>query len=424
MAGLPTVFPHVVSDTIAPSPIDPRWLEIIARKAVARDRMREIMTRFGAPGRRPTRTPRPANDDALEVAAEPTAAPSISVRVLVTKPSRRRLRQSGVRQSADAAKMRAPIEAGKSEAVKDPTPLSHPTDHPRHTDIKTQKTHAQRIPANPTHRPRAIAGWADAGELPRVIAINRALPDFGVPFAFSLNFDPKIIAAANENTRGQLDLYRRRVARVLKREIGRSVTLWIGIETDDDGRQHVHGGLAMNDDEDPTIFEKALAKSGGNWTRSGSRCADVRRQRDPDGWACYSLKRVGRTRRHLREAAGLDPKAHVQLYSVTDDLRDAGERIHAEIRAELALEGHHRPLALTATPAAPEPIAAVSESPRRSHGHPAADLPLEYVQHLEDARRREHPEGVAALHSEIDADSGEVHARATENSHKGSFGIK
>lgn len=315
--------------TVAPSAND-EFMAIIRRGGLTREDWKPLMERFSAPMPKPTKAkgapipvPVPANDDD---APESTPVP---VRDLVTRAPGRQRRRSGVRQSADARKMRAHGKAAKGEAVEERTsPHSPPS----------------TAPAAPTPSPRTtrkspergLASWADAGELPRIIAINRALADLGTPFAFSLNLHPDVIRAANDNVRGFVDFIRRRVSLSLKRELGRTVPFWFVVETTSDGRPHLHGGLAMNDNEDTAVIERALAKAGDNWTTAGSRPADVRRQWAPDGWAVYPLKRMGRSRRHLREAAGLDPKARVPLYAVTSDLRAAGEKIHADIRRALA----------------------------------------------------------------------------------------
>ena len=272
-------------------------------------------------------------DDAIP-ADDPTPAPVCD---LVTKPApktRRLKRASGLRQREDARRMRALGQPDAEEVVEHlPPPSSTPQTHNKTTAENSAKA-TTTITTGATYR-RGIASWKDAGELPRIIAINRAVADLGVPFAFSVNFDPKLIRAGNANERGLLDYLRRRVALELKRATGRAVPMWVVVETDDDGLPHLHGGLALNDNDRPDVIEEALAKAGGNWTRQGSAPADVRRQWNADGWSAYPLKRMARTRRHLREASGLAPGAHVPLYAVTKDLRAAGERIHDEERKRI-----------------------------------------------------------------------------------------
>lgn len=261
--------------------------------------------------------------------AEPEPAP-VSVPDLVMRAAlrpRRKLRRSGLRQREDARRMRAHGRPDAEEVVNHlPTPANTNT-----TASTTTLTKAKS-----KARTRRIAAWEDAGDLPRVIAMNRALDRFGVPMAFSVNFDPRLIKAANDNARGQLDYYRRRVALALKRAVGVTPTMWVAVETDDDGRQHCHGGIALTDRHERAAILRGLVQAGGNWTTQGSAPADLRPQHDPDGWAIYPFKRTAWTKRHLREAAGLDADTRVTIYSCTDDLRTEAKRIYKEARQAIS----------------------------------------------------------------------------------------
>jgi hypothetical protein len=260
-----------------------------------------------------------------------SAAPVVVPEVVTKAPARTRRKRvrSGLRQREDARTMRAAARGRAEEVVEHPpssssTPTSPTKNANDNDDPKTTKTS--------TGRRRMIAPWGDAGELPRMIATNRALDRFGVPMAFSVNFDPKLIQAGNDNARGLLDYMRRRIALGLKRTFGETPPLWVAIETDDDGRPHLHGGIALTDQHAPAVVLGALAKAGGNWTRQGSAPADLRPQHDPDGWAAYPFKRAARTHRDLRQSAGLLPDARVGLYAASAELIAEGKRIHEETR--------------------------------------------------------------------------------------------
>lgn len=259
-----------------------------------------------------------------------------------TPRTRRRKRRSGLRQKEDAQKMRAGARAEAGEVVEH----LHPHTSTSKTTSSKTKTSAPKARTRITTRKRArmIASWEDAGELPRLIACNRALAELGQPFAFSMNLDPMLIAAANDNARGPLDHVRRRVVRAVQDAYGGARPLWVVLETDDDGRLHVHGGVALNDNDLPGRLEASLAKFGGGWTRRGSAPADVRAQWEPDGWAVYPLKRFERTRRHLRASTGKAAGAHIPLLSISDDLRVVGRRIHAEVRGVVGRLGGKRSL--------------------------------------------------------------------------------
>lgn len=301
-----------------PAPIQypaphPAWVALFDKNRRARERFAAIRARYSA-------SDEPANDEAVTPPLAPAFVPDLVTSA--PKPARRLKRRSGSRQSADARQIRQHARPSSGEPVED-LPSTSTTSK---TSTKTKT------------RTRGIASWEDAGELPQIIAVNRAVAVLGSPFAWSLNIHPDLIQAGNDNVRGLLDFMRRRVARHLNREMGRHMPFWFEIETDDDGRPHLHGGIPMaNDNEDAPAIERALVKAGGNWSRRGSAPADVRRQYEPDGWAVYGLKRIGRTRRHLREAAGLDQdedgkKKHITVWTCTDDLRTEGQRIHEETR--------------------------------------------------------------------------------------------
>ena len=214
--------------------------------------------------------------------------------------------------------MRGLAEAVKREAVEHPAPTSLPS-------LTASNDNGKR-------RARGLASWDDAGELPQLIAVNDGLADFGTPWAWSLNIHPDLIRAGNDNARGILDFLRRRVVLNLKRSLGRAVPMWLAIETDDEGRPHLHGGLALNDNDNRDDVRACLERAGGAWSRQGSAPVDIRLQWRPIGWAAYPLKRVARTRRDLRKSVGLDADAPVTVWSCSNDLRAAGKAIHAGLR--------------------------------------------------------------------------------------------
>lgn len=262
--------------------------------------------------------------------ASRSSAPVVVPEVVTKAPARTRRKRvrSGLRQREDARTMRAAARGRAGEVVEHlPPPSSTST-----STTKNANDNEPETTKTSTGRGRMIASWENAGELPRIIATNRALDRFGVPKAFSLNISPELIQAGNDNARGQLDYHRRRIALALKRAFGKAPPMWLVIETEDDGRQHLHGGIALTDRHDPVAILKTLSKACGDWTTQGSAPAYWRDQYDPDGWAAYPLKRKERTRRDLRQAAGLPPDARVGLYAASAELLAEGKRIHEEAR--------------------------------------------------------------------------------------------
>jgi hypothetical protein len=255
-----------------------------------------------------------------ELTADEPAAPVVD---LVKSSPRRKRRRSGLRDLQDRYRLRD-FERLAPAATTAPASAASVENPPS--------------PSSPLS-PSFIAAWRDTTEVTKVTFYSRALDSFGAPFAFTLNLSPDVIEAANDNKRGFLDLVRRRVARELKKELGREVPAWLMIETTEDGRPHLHGGLALSPELTAAEIEaatRAMNRAGGLWRGKGKEYqTDIRETYDPDGWARYSLKRIGRTKRHLREAAGLAPKAKVAILSVTRELRNEAERRHKEIRAAI-----------------------------------------------------------------------------------------
>lgn len=271
----------------------------------------------------------------VPVASAPRSSAPVVVTDVVTKAparTRRKRVRSGLRQREDARTMRAAARGRAEEVVEHLPPPSSTSSTSTSTTKNANDNDEPGTTKTSTGRGRMIASWENAGELPRIIATNRALDRFGVPRAFSLNISPELIRAGNDNARGQLDYHRRRIALALKRAFGAAPPMWLVIETEDDGRQHLHGGIALTDRHDPAAILKTLSKACGDWTTQGSAPAYWRDQYDPDGWAAYPLKRAPRTRRDLRQAAGLPPDARVGLYAASAELLAEGKRIHDEAR--------------------------------------------------------------------------------------------
>ena len=90
------------------------------------------------------------------------------------------------------------------------------------------------------------------------------------------------------------------IRRALKRVGKSSVEMWIIVETNRDGRLHIHGGCVCADVDLPAL-EKALTAAGGDWQDGQQgRQLVIANQYDPDGWVGYCLKDVSRTRKHVR----------------------------------------------------------------------------------------------------------------------------
>lgn len=108
---------------------------------------------------------------------------------------------------------------------------------------------------------------------------------------------------------------RRRLRRYLKAEFGRTVDYWFGVDISDEGRPHLHGGIAVSSNEAEALG-RALARAGGEWgsVRGVKHQTQVGDRMDDD-WASYATKKITRSR---QEVFG-------SMISVTDSIRRAAK---------------------------------------------------------------------------------------------------
>jgi hypothetical protein len=126
--------------------------------------------------------------------------------------------------------------------------------------------------------------------------------DSGSPYAFTLNLGPRVVKAANDNASGFTSYVANRLRPKLKQALGRNVPFWFTVDVTASGRPHLHGGVALNDNELPA-FKQALAAAGGKWAAShGDQYqVDVRPQFDPDGWVnSYCFGKIAKARRYIK----------------------------------------------------------------------------------------------------------------------------
>jgi hypothetical protein len=130
--------------------------------------------------------------------------------------------------------------------------------------------------------------WAHTTDLAKLTFANRVLSKGEIFLPFTLNLGWKAIKAANDNAKGFVDYFRRRVTKELKRKLGYCPDYWFIVHVKK-GRPHAHGAIGVNDNEKPRVKE-ALEIAGGRW-RSTHPQYQVRfsRRGDPDGWVRYCL---------------------------------------------------------------------------------------------------------------------------------------
>lgn len=268
-------------------------------------------------------------------------------RILVPKRSSKRLPKSQARDRENRASRIAYRRSGVTTATH---PLAGPLAKQTTPDSANTNTPSQALSSTPSKsrkggrpkksRARFIANWNEAGDLGRLDYVNRAGALRGRPFAWTLNISPDVEKAANDNARGALDYLARRV----RLNLGRQPALrderllsWMVIETTDAGRLHLHGAIFTDNPELLPSIREALTKAGGIWNAKAGHGyqTDLEPQRDLDDWSAYPLKRQGRTRRHLREAAGLSADAPMQIATWSRELIPDARRLLDEERRKI-----------------------------------------------------------------------------------------
>jgi hypothetical protein len=305
-------------------------------------------------------TPTPANDDRptedepedkdestpaiVSPTGEPLEKPAPALAPLkfdlVTKSGSARRRKSPLRDRQDAASKRncrrstqAPAEGNaKAPISKHSLPPLTPHQNDNQKQQSKEKTQ-EKAKRRTKSRARYVATWIEAGDLTRIGYVNDSLAIQGRRFAFTVDLSPDMIKAANDNPRGPLDFYWRKLSREwAKRLPDHELAGWLVLETTQDGRQHLHGGIAV--DHNGTMIpaaREALTATGGDWV---GRDAYLKPQQHPIAWARYPLKRQARTRQHVRKVLGLDPEAPVRIACWSKSLvKDAKRLLEIERRA-------------------------------------------------------------------------------------------
>lgn len=154
--------------------------------------------------------------------------------------------------------------------------------------------------------PKKPKAWRDTGEHLRSTYIGRALEARGCSFKeFTLRLDPTLI----ENSAHPLDDLHRRMRDHLKRRLGRAPDLAFIPEYTEDGELHIHGWIAIDDEQLPKAKE-ALRVAGGKWRegKASARQSQFDHSRGADGWARYMCKSLRATQdalgRHIEARQG------------------------------------------------------------------------------------------------------------------------
>lgn len=184
--------------------------------------------------------------------------------------------------------------------------------------------------------------WTKAKEIDRAPAYMSAILESGMATAFTLNFAPRILQAAEKATHGVFDHLRRRISLELKKALGDSVGLVCALDKTTSGRWHIHGALAL-DPSQRDLAVAALRRAGGKWAKGTGQLHQLHMQADQwsltnddfsdvqqpldAGWANYCIKIAKRLRKETN---------HSVLYA-SQEIKQRAQEIYSSNR------GNNRP---------------------------------------------------------------------------------
>jgi hypothetical protein len=181
----------------------------------------------------------------------------------------------------------------ESELSADPThyPSLVGTLHPT---ISTPTT-PQKSPTPCNENVKAPA-WVFTTDRAKLFAANRAIA--GAAHAFTLNLGPDQLQRAVASPKGFSAYMRLAIMRTLERELGYVPLFWFVVDVNSQGRLHLHGGIAC-DDNALVATARALRHAGGNWgaVKHHDRQLLLEPQTHLDGWVNYALGNIAKVRR-------------------------------------------------------------------------------------------------------------------------------
>lgn len=188
-----------------------------------------------------------------------------------------------------------PILPGATPSVTIPTPLRTPENDAHKSP---SHPHGLSLPKKAGSDSKKGHPWSLTTDLGKLTSAYRVLEATGKGVVFTLNCGPAERAAAQRHPKGFADYFKRRISRTLKRTLGYVPLHGFGVDVTPDGRLHIHGALAANDNQLATI-EKALRQAGGKWASKWhkERQCQFKVLHPADGWAKYCLRHQAKVRR-------------------------------------------------------------------------------------------------------------------------------
>lgn len=227
----------------------------------------------------------------------------------VTKNVSERTRRSAFKDSKIIEKMRAfrvPADLARLESLV--TPSTPPSIAP------STSQHPKPVNDN------LIPLWADTGDIVKSVAATGALQISEKPaHAFTFNLTKSAREKALKHPAGFLDSLKRPFDQLLRRA-GIDLPYWFCIDTDRDGRLHIHGAFGASP-EDHQHLKDIMWQAWGKWPGAGLQF-QIKINPCDDGWATYSM----RNRRRVAKIIG------DRTFTITRPLQRDAEFVYTEVR--------------------------------------------------------------------------------------------
>jgi hypothetical protein len=136
--------------------------------------------------------------------------------------------------------------------------------------------------------------WTDATDPLRMVYTQHALDMGGPTIGFTLNLSDELLLRLQSKRHRVIDAFRKRIGYHLQAVLGRKVDFWFAMESPHGRmRWHLHGALAIADDEKPEA-KRALLAASGIAVGIPARHYALRFSSfyDSSGWAVYACKRL------------------------------------------------------------------------------------------------------------------------------------
>jgi hypothetical protein len=168
-----------------------------------------------------------------------------------------------------------------------------------------------------------VSDWREVSVELKLIFGLIAMAEEHDGLVFSLNLGNDLASRLTPGSKDTRNLVRKRIADALKAKLGYNVPFVMVLETEEQGRLHVHGALGLRR-EDLASAVAALRVAGGKWIGAGDKYqVHVREMYDAVGWWDYMMK-------HLRRK---DPVERVQWVGWSHPAKRAAKTWHATVRS-------------------------------------------------------------------------------------------